>query len=366
MADNLYTIFSYNNYELKIMVFSNSGKKSFLLFEEIIEKVNLNEITSDLTKDKISIKIKEVLVKATQITKKPIKQVYLVYDPDSYHYTSRSFVFDFPEEYILGEKDLTKMYSHIMNSEVARDESRVVNFNIKSLQDQDGRKIDNPIGMKLEKLKISGELVYSDSKTYYSLVSLIQTSEVKIIDARVGAYLLKEKIQLADHEGIMEVGTEKINFIVNQNDVIKQFSINWGFRKMLESMYEALRQNHSAEASEEAVRFLMEYFPLEEYKTDITLIEDLKLDSLIRRFQSVLVEYFTYIFEELEKQKITVDYFNVLVHEYNEPELIAMLDETLSVKLNRLIINEYKHVSSEDVKAYLAVDSFLAASKFTK
>ncbi len=359
MKKKMYTIFSYNNYEIKIMVYAVEENKPYLLFDRLIDKINLNEITSDLQKDKISLKVKEVLEQTKQITGKTANELYLVFDPELYYYTRKSYTFDFPEDYTIDRKDMKKMYDHILNDEVAKNGYRVVNFNVKSLIMDNKKSIKKPVGMSMEKLTIAGEVVFADSETYYNLISLIQGSEFRVIESRVGGYVLKEKMDLEPGQGIMEVGTEKISFVVNQQESIKQFSIKWGFRKIFESVYESLQSQYSPEASEQAVVFLMRYFPLKTYKYDVELVENIYVNDLITRFTSIIVEYFTYIFEELKDKKLEINDFKVLVHEYAEDEVINLLNETVKPSVSKVHMSDKGVIEKGDnIKVKLAIKNF--------
>ncbi len=359
MNKKMYTVFSYNNYEIKIMVYAVEESKSFLLFERLIDKVNLNTITSDLQKDKIALNVKEVLEQTKQITGKTANELYLVFDPEQYYYTRKSYTFDFPKGHTIERKDMKKIYDHILNDEVARNNYRVINFNIKSLVKNGEKEVKKPVGEVVDKLTVTGEIIYADSETYYNLINLIQGSEFRVIESRIGGYVLKENTELAVGQGIMEIGTEKISFVVNQDENIKQFSIKWGFRKIFESVYESLQNTYSPELSEQAVVFLMRYFPLKEYKYDTELSEGITVNEVIRRFVATIVDYFTYIFEELKQQRINVNEYKVLVHEYAEDEVIELLNETLKPVIEKIQTSDKNAIENNDnLKVKLAINSF--------
>ncbi len=359
MKNNIYTIFSYNNFELKVKVYVEEANKTFVLMEELIDKVNLNEITSDLQKDKVSLRIKDVLTKAKQFTKDSDDKLYLVFDPENYYYSQESYTFEFPKDHEVASEDVQKIYNHVLNAEVAKNGYRVINFNLKELLKNGTEKINNPVGQKMDKLTVSGEIVFADAQTYYNLTSLIQMSGFKIQEVRIGGYLLKEEANLKAGQGIIELGTEKISFVINQNDKIKQFNINWGFKKIFETLFESLYEAYGADTSEKAVRFLMDYFPLKEYSYDVELYPGLTINTLIKEFRSILNDYFVYIYDELRKQKIIIEEFMVLVHEYNDEELILLLNETLVPKVARITYNDVNHHETiSAIKERLAAKSF--------
>ncbi len=359
MKNNIYTIFSYNNFELKVKVYVEEANKTFVLMEELIDKVNINEITSDLQKDKVSLRIKDVLIKTKQFTDDSNDKLYLVFDPENYYYNQESYTFEFPEDHEVTKEDMQKIYSHVSNAEVAKNGYRVVNFNLKEMLKNGTEKINNAIGQKMNKITINGEIVFADAETYYNLTALVQSSGFKIEEVRIGGYLLKEEANLKAGQGIMEIGTEKISFVINQDDKIQQFSIKWGFRKIYETLFESLYQTYGAETSEKAVRFLMDYFPLNEYQFDVELYPDLTINTLIREFKDILNDYFVYIYDELKKQKIVVEEFKILIHEYNDEELIVLLDEMLVPKVARITYNDVNHHETiSAIKERVAVKSF--------
>lgn len=365
MKNNVYTVFSYNNYELKIKVYAKEADKVFVLMDELIDKVNLNELTSDLQKDKVSLRIKETLEHTKQIN--PSKDIYLVFDAENYYYNRKSGTFDFPSEHIVTRDDMLTIYNYILNEEVAKNGYRVVNFNVQSMFKNGDKKISKPIGSQMDKLVVNGEIVYADSTTYYNLNSLIQGTGYRLVEARVGSYLLKDRANLQAKEGIIEIGTEKISFVVNHQDNIKKFSINWGFKKMFETLFESLVDTFGTEISEKAVYFVMDHFPLIEYKYDVMFADGLSINMIIKRFRSILKEYFTYIYDELRRQQIEIEQFYVLIQEYNSVELIELLKEVLPSEISEATFQQtVSYEENASIKDRLAIESFSQMKDFTK
>ncbi len=365
MKNNVYTVFSYNNYELKIKVYAKEADKVFVLMEELIDKINLNEITSDLQKDKVSLKIKETLEKTKALNSS--SDIYLVFDAENYYYTRKSGTFDFPENHIVTRDDMMTIYNYILNEEVAKNGYRVVNFNVSSMLKNGDKEVTKPIGSQMDKLVVNGEIVYADATTFYNLSNLIQGTGFRLIESRVGAYLLKNRADLQAQEGIIEIGTEKISFVVNHQDNIKKFSINWGFKKMFETLFESLVEQFGTEVSEQAVYFVMDHFPLIEYKYDTVFANDLTVNMIIKRFRAILKEYFTYLYDELKRQKIQIEQFYVLIQEYGSNELLELLQEVLPAEISEASFQET--VAYEDkasIKDRLAIESFSQMKDFSK
>ncbi len=365
MKNNVYTVFSYNNYELRIKVYAKEADKVFVLMEELIDKINLNEITSDLQKDKVSLSIKETLEKTKQLN--PSKDIYLVFDAENYYYNRKSGTFDFPENHIVTRDDMLTIYNYILNEEVAKNGFRVVNFNVSTMLKNGDKEISKPIGSQMDKLVVNGEIVYADATTFYNLSNLIQGTGYRLVESRIGAYLLKNRADLQAKEGIIEIGTEKISFVVNHQENIKKFSINWGFKKMFETLYESFVEQYGPEISEHAVYFVMDHFPLVEYKYDTEFAQNLTINTVIKRFRAILKEYFTYLYDELRRQKIVIDQFYVLIQEYNSIELIELLKEVLPAEISPADFQEtVSYESYASIKDRLAIESFSEMKDFTK
>ncbi len=365
MKNNVYTVFSYNNYELKIKVYVKEAEKVFVLMEELIDKIDLNKLTSDLQKDKVALTIKEKLEKTKQLN--PSKDIYLVFDPEKYYYNRKSGTFDFPENHIVTRDDMLTIYNYILNDEVAQNGYRVVNFNVSEMFKNGDKAIAKPIGSQMDKLVVNGELVFADSQTFYNLSNLIQGSGYRLVESRIGAYLLKNKADLQNQQGIIEIGTEKISFVVNHQGDIKKFSIQWGFKKMFETLYESLVEQHGAETSEKAVFFVMDHFPLVEYKYDTIFADGLTVNNIIKRFRAILKEYFTYIYDELRRQKIEIKQFYVLIQEYHSSELIELLEEVLPSEIAEASFGEtVAYEDNASIKERLAIESFNQMKDFTK
>ena len=356
--NNTYTVISYNNYEVKLMVFLMRDKKPYLIFEEFIEKININSFTSDLEKDKLAAQVSDAFDRSIKVSKARDKNVYLVFDAHNYFYDSKTFNFDFTDEHVVTMSDVQKVFKHSMTSENVKSGFIPIHFQINKFFNQDNKAIPNPIGSSVTKLGVTGELVFSDSNTFYNVKDIIETYDIKVIDSIVGGYLLNDVINLDDNHGLMEISTDRINFAVNTDGENKQFSVEMGFRKILESVYEKLIESHNYEDSEGAVRFLMEYFPIKEYDSEFYVVGDIKLNDLIAVFNHVIIDYFNYIFEQLNKQNINCTMFNVILHDYVSHDFVCLLNKNLSITFVEYKNADYKNVDFANLKAYLAASAF--------
>jgi hypothetical protein len=333
-------------------------RKPYLIFEEFVDKVNINQFTSDLEKDKLAGQISEAIDNSISVSKNYEKKVYLVFDAHNYFYDGKVINFDFGENHQIDKADLKKIFSHSMVTESVKQGFMPINFQINKYLIDEAHTVTNPLGTIAEKLAVTGELVFSDSNTYYNLKSIVEIYDIKVIDAHIGGYLLNKDLELENGHGLMEISTERINFAVNDDYEYKQFSVEMGFRKILESVYEKLCEVYPKDDSEKAVRFLMEYFPLKQYETDGYVVGDIMLNDLISVFDHIIIDYFNYIFEQLKKQNICCEVYTVLLHDYIGVDFVELLNDNIEIKFVEYQNLTYKNVAPDNVKAFIAVKKF--------
>ena len=104
---------------------------------------------------------------------------------------------------------------------------------LNSFEINGGRHVPSPLGMSVNKLVAQGEMVYADYTTTNTIRSIVSHYDINILDTYVGGYLLSTASAILENQGLMEVSTERINFAVNIEGEVKQFSIDFGFRKHL-------------------------------------------------------------------------------------------------------------------------------------
>ena len=90
MTNNVCTIVSYNNYEIKVLAFLINQGKSYVTFDEHVDKVDVTKLTSDFDKDALSAKINNAIERAMKVTKQANKEVYLVFDAKEFFYETKS------------------------------------------------------------------------------------------------------------------------------------------------------------------------------------------------------------------------------------------------------------------------------------
>lgn len=358
MKNNVYTIISYNNYELKLLVCGFYFDRVFILFEKVVEKVDINNLNSDLKKDKLSVALNEIYSEACKITKNDDKKVYLVYDPEMYYYNSKNLVYEYPETHVVKRSDLDKVYDIAMHEQKAQEGFVSVDFNIKKIAIDNKKEVKNPLGMSVDKLEAYGEVIYSDAKTFYNLMEVVESYGLKVQSKMLGGYLLKEVDSISNNQGIMEIGTQKINFVVKINNEIKQFSLNLGMQQIFETVYQKLTNKYSNEESEQTTRFLMDYFVLYPYASESKINQNIDLNEAVECFKTVIIEKFNFVFSEIAKKEIICESYQLIVHEYPDSELLKLLNENLSIKFESFIINDLKHIQTGNIKAVLAIKQF--------
>ncbi len=353
--DNLYVVASYVNFDLKIMVYNVFDKKPLLLYEESILKMDILNINNDIEKDRICAKMQRAIDNAKKIIKNPNPKLYVVFDPKDYYYVQKSFTFDFGSQHVVTESDLTKAMNMSMYDEVAEEGYKIVNF-LPTNTIVDGKKeVKNVVGHEVSSLTITGEVLMSDTPTYYALISLLSGVDIELASMFIGNNLVKNQMEIEPGCGFLEVGTRTMDFTFNMDGEIKQTTLAVGFEQILNDLYASLLDDFDSKSSEDAVRFIMHYFPLNEYDTSLNVIDDIELNSLISKFNTLIVNYFKHIFNELKKQKISIDNFNIILHEYPLDEFITLLNENIDIQFQQPNIVSNTSTLKENMKSFYLI-----------
>ena len=362
MKNNIHGILCYNDYEFKLLVFSSFDDKPFLMYERIIDKIKINDLTSDLEKDKLSTKIKDVIEEANKQLSINLTKIDICYDPDKYYYSSKAFTFDFEQSHRVTRADIKKVYVHAKTNEQSVTGFVVTDFSISSYRVNDEKYVANPIGMDVNKLQVYGEMIFVDSKTYYNLVSIVSAYEIEVGRIIVGTYMLKKNSIIEDKTAILDIGTERINFVVNKNEDIKQFSIAVGMKKLYEELYKELTAKFEVGESEDAVRFMMNYFTLFDIP-DYMVTENISQTQLASMFRVIVVNYFQYIVNELKSQDIHLSKAYVLLNDYYDVEFISLLNENTTIEFVRYN-SDFKGIEKKEMyKAVYAIEEIINSDK---
>lgn len=347
-------ILSYNDYEFKLLVYGNSDDKPFLLYEKKIDKININLIKSDLERDKLASKIKDAIILCETELSFQIAKLNICFEPEKYFYSTKVFSFDFEKAHPVNKNDLKKVHLHAKSSEKGRDGFVAADFNVfkYTVDDTD---VLNPLDMEVKKLQVTGDVVFVDSVSYYNLVSIVSVYNVEIGKISIGNYLLQKESQLNNREAIVDVLNDRINFIVNQNGSIKQFSVKAGIKRFYDDLYKKLVTTYSAEESEEAIRFLMKYFTLISLPQNVLITKNIKINDLINEFDTIVVDYFNYLLTELKRQNIIIVDIQLLLNDYEDKEFIFLLDKALDVNVKKFTFNNKYNDVKENAKAHLAM-----------
>ena len=182
MTKNVYTIVSYNNYEIKILAFIINEGKSYLIYDELVDKVDVTKFTSDFDKDALSAKINEAVEESLKFTKQEKKDVYLVFDAHEFFFETKSLSFDFKDEHEINNTDVKKIYTNAMSNVGPKDGFTPVNFLLKNIIVNDDREVKSPVGMTVNKMTTIGEMVFADYTTTSAIKSVVSRYDINIVD----------------------------------------------------------------------------------------------------------------------------------------------------------------------------------------
>ncbi len=369
--DNLYTVISYVNYELKVLVYNAFiretdsriiEKRPLLIYEEVITKKDLKDLKTDAERESVAKKLQKYINNAKKITKQdPNKKmnVYVVFDPVSTYNLDKSYTFDFGQEHIVTQADLTKAMNLAMYDETPHEGYKIVNFIPHETKVNDVKIVKNALGLEVDTLNISGEILLADASSYYSITSILSYIDVDVVGLFVGENLIKNMYPIDNNSGLIEIGTRSINFTFNIDHSIKQTTLSVGFEKILNDFYSQLLDTYSPEESEKAVRFIMDYFPLKEYRSNLYVFSEVALNDIIKKFSELVVAYFKHIFNQLAGQGIELEEYVLLLHDYPQNEFVSLLNNNLSINLKNP--QEFKNnVAIANIKSYYLIDLILS------
>ncbi len=349
---NTYCIISYVNYELKLMVYNTFENKPYLLFEELIVKEDLLQLKSDFERDKITNKLKQAVRNAPKINSENKVQVYLLFDPKEHYLIDKNFTFEYDETHTITNNDIMKATKHAMYEEIVKDGFKSLNFQIKEMT-VDGKSVNNPLGYSVKKFTIAGQVIISDAESYYTLMGLINDSSLEIIETYIGNNVIKNNINLKDKTGYIEVGTREMHFTFNNSGEYFQTTLDIGMENIMMDLFQKLMEELSSTQSEQAVRFIMQYMVIEEYKHDFEIIEGVSLNYIIRLLQDILIRNFQSIYMEFSNSGINMESMQMIIHEYPQEEIADLLSRTLDKEF--VAPKELKVTIKENFKAYCLI-----------
>lgn len=352
-------ILSYNDYEFKLLVYGSVDDKPFLLYEKKIDKVNVNLIKSDLERDKLASKIKEAISACESELAFQILKLNICFEPEKYFYSTKVFSFDFETPHLVGKNDLKKVHVHAKNSEKGKEGFVVADFTVSKYTIDDIHDVIDPLDKEVKKLQVTGDVIFADSTTYYNVVSIVSIYKIEIGKVSVGNYMLKKDTALENQEAIVDIVNDRINFIVNQNGNVKQFSVKAGVKRFYEDLFKKLSLEYSAEESESAIRFLMRYFTLISLPENVNVTKNIKINDLINEFDTIIVDYFSYLLEELKRQNIIISDMQLLLNDYEDKEFIFLLDKALDINVRKFTFNNKYNDVKENAKAHLAMKQIM-------
>lgn len=352
-----YGIILYSNYEIKFLIYKIYKEKYFLQYEKLIDKIDLSAIINDFERDKLGKKLKNEVENGKKFVKDHDLKIFAIFDSPEYYHSEKIYTFEYENIHIVSELDIQKIITHAMSEEKVEEGYKAIGFNINQYVVDNVKTVNNLIGMEVNSITVIGDIVVSDSNSYYDFINLIVANEIAIIDLYIGGYLLQTGLSLDVNSGFMEIGTDVINFIFNDNNSIKQTTVKVGFKKLLEDMYVLLLEKYPPETSEDIVRFLMEYFPLKKYPLNATIFNDVRINDVIEEFKSLIINYFNYIIAEMIKQGINCETMYVLLQEYPQEEFIEILNETENqIYFTSIKLLETKNIKKENLKAHFLMN----------
>lgn len=331
------TYLIYENSQFFLALIRKFGDKSLLLHEEQIgvfalsKADNMNEIKNitDKIKQSYEMLCDEFNIKNNEIT--------FLYSPLSYYYNTDSFLKDFETETEFNIEDINRLKNYAKEFEKVEDKYSVVDFDIKKIF-SDNQEIKYGTNVRGKKLEITGDLIVSDKKSYEVLINIVRSTGLKINKISVIEYYLKNQLR-EDGDALICVEKESNKFMGLNEGLVKSFTLNLGTIKMIEQLYTELHKIMPSTDAEEVARKFQKTWFLETYDYDYDIITGVDIKLVTKIAQEVFRDFYSYIFSEINKQKINISNLAIAFSDISECTLKKALKENLKIESHSMFGN---------------------------
>lgn len=332
MKKKIETFLTYIDYELRVVVYSIYEDKPFLLHNEFVKRVKINELTSDFEKEKLTSDLQEKFREIQSFINEDINSINIIYEPVTYYFKSKTFTYDFEEVHKINYFDIEKVYKQSISNETVNPGHVAVDFSFAGFVIDEKEKVINPIGVEVRKLQVYGDAIFSDSKTHYNVINIAEKLNVEIKNITLSNYISKKYNTLENDEILIEIQSEKTHFLMRVDNEVKQFTSGFCLKKLNEELYKTLIKEYDPKESEAAVRFMIEHFVLKTSNIEYNVTENIQLNILISEYQRIFKSYINQLLKELYKQSFKVKKGYIHMKDNDEIELVDILNQGKEVE----------------------------------
>lgn len=351
---NFYGAIVYNDKQLSVMVYNVFEDQQYIVAKRDIQNIDIRECKSQDVIAKIALEINNNLGMIEDELNIRLHKVDLIVDPDTFYIDTKSFTITFEEPHIFISTDATKIAEQAQRYDNSKPGYVVVNFTSANYI-ADGVTYQNPVGKKGKNFTVNGELVYVDDPTIFPLEKIVRESRYEIERKLVSSHLLLYTSMFENKQAIIEFGRSGMKFVTKNDDLIQNFTTEFGFGHMFGKIYLELTKSFSEEDSEKAVRFLQNNFKLKPIKFDFEVIPNLNFSTLVGLFKVVATEYFNWTIASVARQGIDIQKIYSIVNGYSNEEWVRFLNDDLNLNAQEYAVPSVTGNFKEDLKVCNAI-----------
>lgn len=352
--NNLFGTLVYNDEQLSTVVYTQFEGQVNIVAHKIIETIKINEVTEEQEIQRLAKKFNEVFAGIEDEIGERIRHINLIIDPDAFYFESREFDIPFGEEHILTVDDLDKITDRTIKKCPAKQGYDAVSCLINKYF-VDGTEKHNPVGSNLKQLSIVTDIAYVDVQTLTPLERVIEESRYRLAKVIVSSHVLKYANGFINGTAIVEFGRSKMKFITKSDDLIQNFSIDFGIGHIFEKLYMELVESYDSEEALAATRFLQENFKLETIKFDYQISSQISYNMIVESFKSIASEYVLGTLKQIEIQGITINRIFSITNDYSNESWVKFLNDELDINIEELKIPGVCGNFKQDLKVFNAI-----------
>lgn len=351
---NFYGAVVYNDQQLSVLVYNKFDEQQYIVAKRNIFNKDIREVKTQDYFAKIGHEINQTMGAIEDELGIRIYKIDLIVDPNTFYIDAKSFTVNFEEDHIFLVTDARKIGEQAQRYDNSKQGYAVTNFTAASYS-VDNVIQKNPVGKKGKVFTVNGELVYVDDATMLPLERIISESRYDLDRKLVSSHLLLYTNMFDNKQAIIEFGRGGMKFVTKNNNLIQNFTTEFGFGHMFEKTYIELLKNFNSEESEAAVRFLQKNFNLKPIKFDFEVVPNLKFSELASIFKAIATEYINWTLKSVEEQGIEIQKIYSIVNGYSNEEWVKFLNDQLNLNAQEYVVTSVIGNFKEDLKVSNAI-----------
>lgn len=355
MDTTTYTTVSYINYNIEVNAFAVNGKNKRLVYTRHIARIDLSTSIAETDNHKIISQLKAAFQQCSDYGVNN-NNVFVIMDNMDYYTEKQKISYDLEAEKIIDVNDISKLYELSKNNSQPKEGYCYLDIVDQSFLLNNNPIERTPLNRRAKHITLISEIVFVDFHIYSKLKNLVLAVTPRIHANLVAPLELVNFAKLNANEGVLQLGLNQMSFAINNNDELSTFNVKIGFKNFIEDLYESLESEEIKNAQD--LTFLAKnYFPLKTYELNHVVFDSMQMDELVLRTRKIVLGYFEYVFSELVKKGIVMDKYYIVFDEFDELELIELLNENFDAEFV-VIDSKFRELSKQQKNCAIALNNF--------